>query len=146
MSQSAVAHAFDLSAADDPCELGELPCIRVLLVDDDDSSREAMAAALSDRGAQVVAVDSVQAALASFEEAAPGIVISDIEMPGRDGFDLIRELRAREECRCRHTPAIAVTGLAVPEKARAAGFDDHIAKPVDLAFLVGRMRALLPAD
>jgi CheY-like chemotaxis protein len=137
---SSEAHAFEPSNDDEPAEL---PCIRVLLVEDDVCCREAMAAALEERGARVTAVGSVQAALASFEDTAPNIVISDIEMPGQDGFDLIQQVRALDGRCCRRTPAIAVTGLSIREAAQAAGFDEHIAKPVDLAFLVGRMRALV---
>jgi CheY-like chemotaxis protein len=120
--------------------------LRVLLVEDDARSREALALALEDHGALVMAVDSVQAALPWLEPIPPSVLISDIEMPEQDGFALIRQVRALDAHHQRRTPAIAVTGLDLAETGaalRAAGFDEHLAKPVDLPVLVERIRALV---
>ena len=128
-----------------PSSAPQLDSVRILVVEDDERCREALTMALEGHGAIVVAVDSVQAALERFEREAPALLISDIEMPERDGFDLIREVRARDAS-YRHTPAIAVTGLAINggrDVLRSAGFDDLVAKPIDLAFLVERIRALV---
>ena len=99
--------------------------------------------ALQACGAQVTAVESARAALASFEPEAPAVLISDIEMPGQDGLALIRQVRAIDARHSRRTPAIAVTGLSRREAICAAGFDEHLMKPVDLDFLVERIRALV---
>lgn len=117
--------------------------VRVLVVEDDPHCREALTLALEDYGAQVVAVDSVEAALRLFEPTAPSILVSDIEMPDRDGFDLIEQVRALDARHARRTPAIAVTGLPAHGALMAAGFDEHLPKPLDLPFLVERIRALV---
>lgn len=146
MSLTAESRRFteeDRIAAVEPLAL-----LRVLLVDDDAACRESMAMALEACGAEVTAVDSVAAALRCLEAKPPMVVISDIEMPGRDGFALVRELRqldARRRCR---TPAIAVTGLCRRDAAaavRAAGFDDHVPKPVDLDVLLALIRQVVAA-
>lgn len=130
------------------CDDEPLDDVRVLLVEDDPICREALSLALASRGALVTAVGSVPDALESIGENAPAVLLSDIEMPGQDGFDLIRQVRALDADRSRRTPAIAVTGLArlgTPERVRAAGFDDHFAKPLDFDHLVARIRGLIAA-
>ena len=124
----------------------DLRSVRVLIVEDDPCCREALALNLEERGARVIAVDSVQAALQCFEPAPPNLLISDIEMPGLDGFDLIQQVRALDARHRRHTPAIAVTGLCIRDARDtvcAAGFDEHLPKPLDLDILVERIRALV---
>lgn len=119
--------------------------IRILVVEDDPGCREALALALEVEGATVSTAASVAEALARLDESPPDVVLSDIEMPERDGFTLIRALREIDAATASHTPAIAVTGLAsraTVEAILAAGFDQHAAKPVDLGALVGRVRDL----
>lgn len=116
----------------------ELAGLHVMIVDDEQDARDVITAMLHQRGAEVVAAGSVSEALAILESAtngsAPDILISDIGMPGEDGFDLIRKVRAMEAERGGSTPAIALTAYARPEDCAsviAAGFQQHIAKPVE---------------
>ena len=131
-----------------PAELlrfGWLEDVRILIVDDDACSREALAVALEDQGARVTSVAGVQAAFECFAPA-PDLLISDIEMPGLTGFDLIRQVRAADDREGRHLPVIAVTGTGgtgAAERLRAAGFDDYVPKPLDLDYLVERIRLLV---
>ncbi|HEY3064703.1 MAG TPA: ATP-binding protein [Methylomirabilota bacterium] len=124
--------------------------LRVLVVDDEPDARELIAEVLEQCNAAVSSAASVREALAEVERLRPHVVLSDIGMPGEDGYDLIRELRAREKEGGRRTPALAVTAFASPEdrqRALSAGYDLHLPKPVDppelvevVAKLAGRAR------
>jgi PAS domain S-box-containing protein len=117
--------------------------LRILLVEDDEAMSEALAALLEHHGAVVTVAASVRTALGLLADAAPDILLSDIGMPGESGHALIREIRAREADGLHHLPALAMTGFASPEdrdEAHAAGFDDHVAKPVDPETLLRRIR------
>jgi len=119
--------------------------LRILLVEDDEAMSEALAALLEHLGATVATAASVRTALGLLPDAAPDILLSDIGMPGESGYALIREIRAREATGTTRLPALAMTGFASPEdrdEARAAGFDDHVPKPVDPDTLVRRIRDL----
>ncbi len=115
--------------------------LEVLLVDDDASSREALGELLRLVGARVETAGSVGAALALLDTRSFDAIVSDLAMPGQDGFELIRAVRAREmrDERSR-SYAIALSGLSSlqdRDMALAAGFDDHASKPVDADALVG---------
>src|SRR6185295_10974289 len=71
--------------------------IHVVLVEDEDDTRESLCAALQSFGAHVVAVGSAIAALSALETARPDVLLSDIGMPEQDGYSLIRQVRAREQ-------------------------------------------------
>jgi CheY-like chemotaxis protein len=117
----------------------------VLVVENDADSRQSLELALRSRGARVRAVASVDAALAEWDAHRPDLVISDIGMPGQDGYALLRTIRDREDGHGSRTPAIAVTGFAGREDrqtALRAGFDAHLAKPIDLDVLLERIRVL----
>jgi CheY-like chemotaxis protein len=121
--------------------------VGVLVVDDNADSRELLSTALRDYGAQVEAVESTSAAMTLLHEAPvrPEILVSDIGMPGSDGFELIRRLRA--DPATKDLPAIAVTAYANPEdriRALVAGYQTHIPKPVDLNVLAVAVAALVP--
>ena len=124
-----------------PEELGSLAELEVLLVEDDEDTRAALSIALGRRTC-VRAVSSVREALEAYREKVPDLLISDIGMPGEDGYALIRAIRDLEEGRAHRTLALAMTGFAGREDhemALRAGFDDHVAKPVDLAALIERL-------
>ncbi|HLX07665.1 MAG TPA: chemotaxis protein CheB [Thermoanaerobaculia bacterium] len=126
--------------------LPSLGGLRVLVVEDDDDSREALAALLEQHGIRVVATASGAEAVASLDEVLPDLLVSDIGMPGMDGYDLIREVRRRSENRGGRLPALALTAYADPEDARrafAAGFQMHLAKPVTPADLLRGMARLV---
>jgi len=109
--------------------------IRILAVDDHPDARELVGVALADRGAEVHTAASVSDALAALENVAVDVLVSDLGMPGADGFALVAQLRERERTDGRPPMvAIALTAYASPHdrtQALAAGFDLHVAKPVD---------------
>jgi signal transduction histidine kinase/CheY-like chemotaxis protein len=118
--------------------------VHALIVDNDRDARELLTVVLKNAGATTGAVDSVSAALATIRARSPDIVLSDIGMPERSGYDLIGELRSRRFER----PVVALTAFAGSEdRARAlrSGFDDHIAKPVEPGLLVKAIARLVGA-
>jgi signal transduction histidine kinase/ActR/RegA family two-component response regulator len=119
--------------------------IRVLLVEDDDDTRELVRVTLERAGASVDAVASAKEARREMLEDAPDILISDIRMPEENGYSLIQSLRSAGIS----TPAIALTALARREDAdaaQAAGFQLHIAKPIDSAGLIDAVARLVRND
>jgi two-component system CheB/CheR fusion protein len=120
--------------------------LRLLVVDDDADGRDAVTTVLEQGGAQVTAVSSVVDALAFLDvEAPPDVLVSDIGMPIRDGYDLIREVRKRPAEKGGSVPALALTAYAAAEdreKTAAAGFQSYLAKPAAPAELVTRVGAL----
>jgi CheY-like chemotaxis protein len=114
--------------------------LRVLVVEDEEDTRELLTRVLERGGAEVQAVSSVAEALALLDLRLPDVLVSDIGMPGEDGYSLIRKLRARGMNNGSNLPAAALTAYARSEdrnQALQAGFQTHIAKPVDPSALVG---------
>ena len=121
--------------------------ISVLIVDDNDEARELLGIALEDYGAKVTAVPSAPMAMEHIEgdNPAPDVLISDVAMPGSDGYDLIRRIRALPGA-ANAIPAIAVTAYANPDdriRALVAGFQHHLPKPVDPAVLAATVAGLV---
>jgi signal transduction histidine kinase/ActR/RegA family two-component response regulator len=115
---------------------------RVLFVDDNEDARELVRAALQEAGADVQVAASAAEGLHLFETRTFDVVLSDIGLPDTDGYDFIRELRARQRGGVT-VPAIALTAYAGIDDARralAAGFQRHVAKPVDPDDLVSIVR------
>jgi signal transduction histidine kinase len=107
--------------------------LRVLVVDDDPDHLDVLTTMLSGSGLVVTPVGSVEEALSVWQRESFDAVVSDLRMPDRDGYALAQEIRRRENGRPR-IRAIAVSANAAAqdvEQARAAGFDAHVAKPVD---------------
>jgi PAS domain S-box-containing protein len=128
------AHARADVASPQPAAPGELPGVRVLAVDDDPDTREAIQQMLLGFGAQVLTASSADEALAILGRERVDVLLSDIGMPERDGYSLITEVRGREAGRAERLPAIALTAFARPEDRRRtnlAGFDAHVAKPIE---------------
>jgi signal transduction histidine kinase/DNA-binding response OmpR family regulator len=116
-------------------QYARLDGIRILVVEDDDDSREFLTEALEQRGATVSAANGVAAALAKFEGYRADILVSDIAMPDADGYDLIQRVRSLPAERGGAIPAIAVTAHTrneVRERVKAAGYQQLEPKPVDL--------------
>jgi PAS domain S-box-containing protein len=140
-----------------PCEVGRsltrsarqpglgdetnLDGVRALVVDDESSARELVRRALEEHGATVVTAASGAEAVALLGEVAPDVLVSDLGMPGMDGFELIRVVRAGDA----RVPAVAVTAFARQEdqlRALSAGYQAHLAKPIeprDLVIVVARL-------
>lgn len=119
--------------------------LRVLVVDDEPDARQLLTTILERCKAEVTTVASAAEALKSIERLPVDILLSDIEMPGEDGYSLIRALRAREGERNRRIPAAALTahaGVADRMRALSAGFDIHVPKPVEPAELVAVIASL----
>ena len=120
----------------------------ILVVDDEADSRDLLLQLLGSWGAEVSGVGSAREALAAVSREAPDLLVSDIAMPGEDGFALLRTLRATEVVLGRPAlPAVALTAFARPEDRRhalEAGFAAHVAKPVEPEELLATLAALLP--
>ena len=124
---------------DDGRSASPLAGLRILIVDDDIDSREMLAALLALRAAEVRSASSVREALEALTEWNPDVLISDIGMPGEDGYDLIREVRLRSAEEGGRIPAIALTGYAAPQEAErvlSAGYQSHLSKPIEPSRLV----------
>ena len=121
-------------AADSQTGLVRLDGVRVLAADDDAEGLALVNAILTRAGADVRTSVSASEALDLFKEWHPDVLVSDIEMPGEDGYSLIRKVRALGADNGGRTPAIALTAYGRPQdrlRALAAGFNMHIPKPVD---------------
>jgi len=121
----------------------ELTGLRVLVVDDEPETLELVSLALRSAGAHVVEASGAESALQKLEAHAPHVVLSDLQMPGLDGYALMRRLRDRP------APPIAVAlsasaSLADAQRALEAGFAVHVAKPIAMADLVETIRAVAP--
>jgi signal transduction histidine kinase/ActR/RegA family two-component response regulator len=122
----------------------DLDRTRVLVIDDDRRVREALSLLLHRAGADVETADSAEAGRVRIGLRTPEAVVCDIAMPGEDGYSFIRELRASGS----DVAAIALTAHATAsdvERALAAGFDRHLAKPIDFESLVVSLDELIVA-
>ncbi len=119
---------------------------RVLLIEDDPDAREVAVAGLERAGFELRSAGSAREALSILDSWKPDVVVSDIGMPGMDGYEFIRELRSRAPDRGGHIAALALTAFARLEdvaRARANGYDGHVSKPVnpqDLATAIVDLR------
>jgi CheY-like chemotaxis protein len=124
----------------------DLSSARVLIVDDEVDARNLVARILGDHGADVSVAGSADEALTFLENGPFNLFISDIGMPGTDGYTLIRRIREQYPSSRRSMPAIAITAFARSEdrtRALLSGFQSHIAKPLEPAELVATVSALL---
>ena len=131
------------AAAVSESSLPQLRGIRVLALDDDQDSLEVIKRILSGRGAEVETAASVEEALEKVVRFKPDVMLSDIGMPGQDGYEFIRRVRALPEGAS--VPAAALTALARSEdrtRALTAGFQNHISKPVASAEIVATVHSL----
>ena len=133
----------------------KLDGLRVLVVDDDWDTLEMLSAILCECDAEVVTVASAAEAILEIERRRPDVLVSDIGMPDEDGYDLIKRVRETEEERGELAiPALALTAYAKASdrvRALAAGYQVHLAKPVEpaeLALVVANLagRSNVPAN
>lgn len=128
------------AAPAEPTGAGASPGRRVLVVDDNGDAAQTLALLLQSGGHVVMVASDGPSALARAEEHPPDVVLLDLGLPGMDGYQVARHLRANP--RTRAARIAAMTGYGQPgDRARtlAAGFDDHLVKPVameDLATFV----------
>ena len=119
--------------------------VRVLVVEDEPEARDSLRILLQRFGAEVAAAGSARQAIETFTHGAFDVVISDIAMPGGDGYELVRAIRGLGPEQGGRIPAVAVTAGARPEdrrRALAEGFQVHLPKPVDAAELVRQVTVL----
>jgi len=119
--------------------------LRVLVVEDEPDARQLLATILGNCKADVTTVASTAAAIEILERLKLDVLISDIEMPGEDGYSLIRKVRAKEGSLNGRIPAAALTAhAAVKDRMRAlsAGYDIHVPKPVEPAEVIAVIASL----
>jgi CheY-like chemotaxis protein len=128
-----------------PCANTSLAGVRVLVVDDDPDGRELVRALLENCDATVTAAGSAAEALAHLQSSPPDILVTDIGMPAVDGYDLLRQVRQLPPERGGKVPAIALTAFArSSDRTRAllAGFQIHLAKPIEAPELIAAVASL----
>jgi len=131
------AAVVDMTRRAEPA-LDALSGVNVLVIDDDDGTRAMIGTMLTTFGARVTYAASAVEAMELTESMEPDVLVSDIAMPGEDGYEFIRRLRSASS-RQAAIPAVAVTAYAEPrdrDRAIAAGFDAHLGKPVEPRTLV----------
>ena len=139
------------SAVAASAEASPLDGLRLLVVEDEEDSRVMLKRALSSAGAAVTTAADAESALREIDENSQfDAIISDIGMPGMSGYDLARRVRGGDASKAAATiPMLALTAYARTEDRAAAleaGFDDHVAKPIDHGELRQRIRRLLTAS
>ncbi|MBD0386681.1 MAG: response regulator, partial [Nostoc sp. C3-bin3] len=120
--------------------------IQILVVDDDDDTREFHTFVLEQAGARVTAVASAKEALQALAESKPDMMLSDIGMPETDGYMLMRQVKALLALQAKQIPAIALTAYAGEidqQQALESGFQKHMSKPVEPEELVKAIATLI---
>jgi PAS domain S-box-containing protein len=139
----ALAEVQRNAAVDEAATDADLKGVKVLVVDDEVDSAGIVKRILGRNGAEVRTANSMEEALTKFAQFAPHVVLTDIGMPGHDGYEFIARLRALPGGRT--VPAVALTALARSEdrtRALRAGFQLHVPKPVDSAELIAVVQNL----
>jgi PAS domain S-box-containing protein len=127
-------HPDAVGASNQTDDCVKLTGVKVLVVDDEPDARALVKRLLSDCEAEVRVAGSANEAIAAFKAQTPDVLISDIGMPGEDGYSLIRRVRALSSKAGGNVPAIALTAYArTDDRIRAirSGFQTHVVKPVD---------------
>ena len=130
----ALKATLDSGQAPEQSSLPSLAGLKILVVEDEVDSRVMIELLLQQCGAEITAVDSVPKALTALNQYRPDLLISDIAMPGEDGYSLISQIRGQNQTDTVGVPAIALTAYASDqdrEKALAAGFLAHLPKPIE---------------
>ena len=121
----------------------------MLAVDDQEDALAMLRDALEAAGADVTTAIDAEEAIKLIESAPPDVLVSDLGMPGMDGFELIRRVRGSSDVRAQRLPAAAITAYARPEDralALESGFQAHMPKPVDLNEVVRVVGSLAHRD
>ncbi|HLG19147.1 MAG TPA: response regulator [Bdellovibrionota bacterium] len=120
--------------------------LRVLVVDDEEDGRVALAECLKTYGIEVITAASAREALQSLSRYRPDVLVSDIGMPGEDGCSLMRDVRSLPKDRGGDTPSLALTAYAAETDVQLAlseGYQAHVPKPVDVTKLTEAISDLL---
>lgn len=122
---------------------GDRPAARILIADDDAGTRELLASLIQDLGYEAQAVPDGEAAVAAATARPPDLILSDVNMPGLNGLDLCRRLKAEPATRLLPVVLITASGEEFKLEGIEAGADDFLAKPFSTGELRARVRALL---
>src|SRR5215831_5543683 len=121
--------------------------ISILVVEDDEDTRELLKVLLETQGALVTTTSSVQEALKAYDRSRPNVIVADIGMPDYNGYTLIGRVRARDRGKGSMVPAIALTAFATAidrDTVLSAGFQVHMPKPFEperLISVIAELRA-----
>jgi PAS domain S-box-containing protein len=118
--------------------------LKILVVDDEADAREVVATALAQCGARTVAVATASEAIQLLKNFHPDVVVSDISMPGEDGYSLVRKIRSMKS-EIAGVPVVALTAFTQPEEGRRAiraGFKHCVSKPVEIDELAAVVRTV----
>ena len=141
-------NAIELSKTLDAGDQPNLAGLRILVVDDEADARDLLAIRLQQYGADVITAPSAEAAIEALtaQEPRPDLIVSDIAMPGEDGYSLIRRVRALDIEEVNRIPAIALTAYSRTKdrtQALSAGFQMHVPKPVNAAELAHAIASVI---
>jgi two-component system cell cycle response regulator DivK len=117
---------------------------RILLIEDNELNRDMLSRRLQKRGYEVAMAVDGETGIAMAKAQAPALILMDVSLPGIDGWETTRRLKAAPETRA--IPILALTAYATPgdrEKALSVGCDDFDIKPIDLPRLLGKIETLL---
>jgi CheY-like chemotaxis protein len=118
--------------------------LKILVVDDEADAREVVSTALAQCGARTAAVATAREAIELLKDFRPDVVVSDIAMPGEDGYSLVRKIRSMKSD-VAGVPVVALTAFTQPEdrrRAMRAGFRHFVPKPVEIDELAAVVRTL----
>jgi signal transduction histidine kinase/ActR/RegA family two-component response regulator len=135
----------DRDAQNEAQDIPRLNGVRVLIVDDERDAREMLCVMLEQRGVEAQTVGSASEAFKMLQAWKPDVLVSDVGMPGEDGYALIAKVRALAPELGGRVPAVALTGYAGPEDSQrltSAGYNICVAKPVEFAELVRTVASL----
>lgn len=142
VTSRALSDSTDAASSSNPISLEGL---RILVVDNDATAVELTGVVLSEAGGEVRASRTGTEALQVLQQWRPDVLVSDIEMPGMDGYSLIRRIRALDPGQGGKTPAVALSAFSRPEdrvRSMMAGFNIHVSKPADFRELAAIVASL----
>lgn len=119
---------------------------RILVIDDNEDNRRIMRDTLASAGFELIEAATGEDGIKAAETAQPDLILTDIQLPGVDGYEVTRRVKANPALR--HTPVIAVTSYALSGddlKALDAGCDAYVAKPFSPRTLLAKVREFLPS-
>jgi two-component system, cell cycle response regulator DivK len=117
---------------------------KILLIEDNELNRDMLSRRLQKRGYEVVTAVDGETGVTAAQVEAPALILMDISLPGIDGWEATRRLKAAPETR--HIPIVALTAYVMPndrDKALAVGCDDFDTKPIELPRLLEKIETLL---